>query len=129
MPTTTNTQLSIQLTRYEERLENLISVNADAHQQILKKQDELYSHVNHEIEAMDKRLKELELHGTTTLKEVSENIIVLIDKMEMRICALEKAELTETAKYKGRMELFKWISIALTLILGVAGVLTFLHLM
>jgi hypothetical protein len=126
---TSNTQISIQLARFQERLENLISTNTEVHQQLLKKQDELCIHVNHEMEAMDARLKEIELHGTTPLREVTEKLIVLVDKIETRVSILEKADLTETAKYKGRMELFKWISIALTIILGVTGILHFFHLM
>lgn len=84
------------LARIDERLKIHIAANTEAHQTILTKLDKLDEHVNHEVSNLDKRVR-----------------------------ALEELKISLESKYKGRMELFKWISIGLTILVGI---ITFLQL-
>jgi len=84
------------LIRIDERLRNFIESNSEQHKEIIvkivgnrKEIDVLCNHVNDENKLMDARL----------------------DK-------LEKKDIADYHKYKGRLQLFKWASIALSIIVA-----------
>jgi len=82
---------SIVLARIDERLKNHMETNTAAHKEIIDKIDTLSTHVNHEI-------SELKTCVDKNMKDVSD---------------IQKDKIATESKYKGRMELFKWLSIAL----------------
>jgi len=77
------------LARIEERLKNFIVLNDKDHKDIGRKIDDLCGKVNHQVSSF-----------------------------EARIRSLEDRSLKEESKYRGRMQLFKWASIALSLIIA-----------
>jgi capsular polysaccharide biosynthesis protein len=83
------------LARIDERLQNLIGTNNKEHADIVGKIDELCKHANHEIDNLNDRVK-----------------------------ILENARIAEENKYKGRLQLFKWLSIGLGIIIGVMTILS-----
>lgn len=90
------------LARIEERLKNFLESNDKEHKIIISKIDELSGRVNHEITSLE-----------TTCKDI-----------EHRVTDLEKYKTETESKYKGRMELYKWISVGLGI---VVAAMTLLH--
>lgn len=83
------------LVRLDERVKNFIEQNDKSHKEILTSVKDLSNHVNHEADQMEKRVK-----------------------------ILEDGQLTDKSKYQGRIQLFKWLSIGLSLALGIITILT-----
>jgi len=94
---------AILLARIEERLKLFYTTNDKEHKSIISKIDELCGRVNHQITSME-----------TSIKSIDE-----------RIKTLEISKVALESKYKGRMELYKWISIGLGIIVSI---ITLCHL-
>ena len=94
------------LARIEERVKLFTEGNNREHKTIISKIDELCGRVNHQISSME-----------TSIKSVEERV----KDLEIYRVALE-------SKYKGRMELYKWISITLGFIVSILTILNLLGL-
>ena len=94
------------LARLEERLKGLTESNNKEHQDILNGIDKLCNHVNEEVEKLAGK----------------------IQKGEERLNGLEKKDIATESKYKGRMELYKWLSGLMGITLSVIALLKALGL-
>ena len=92
------------LARIEERVKLFTEGNNKEHKTIISKIDELCGRVNHQITSME-----------TSIKSIDDRV----KDLEIYRVALE-------SKYKGRMELYKWISIGLGILVSV---MTLFHLL
>lgn len=92
------------LARIEERLKLFTEGNNREHKTIISKIDELCGRVNHQISSMETSIK----------------------SQDGRIKDLEIYRVTLESKYKGRMELYKWISVGLGILVSV---MTLCHLL
>lgn len=89
--------LSVKIGILIERVDNLINSNNKEHIEIIKSVENLCETVNHQHEDYEKRITVLE-NDTLALKN----------------------------RYEGRMELFKWTSLILGIILGTIALLRYM---
>lgn len=93
----TKESLTSKVATLTERINNLIEVSRERHKETISRVDNLCNKVNHQFTELGKR-----------------------------VTRLEERDIAELNKYKGRVELFKWINVTLGVILGVVGVLNYL---
>lgn len=85
----TRESTSVKVAALTERLSNFMDVSRERHNELLTKVDTLCDKVNHQYTYQEKRIRNL-----------------------------ENKQIAEVNKYKGRMELFKWATIALSVIVS-----------
>lgn len=93
----TKESLTSKVATLTERINNLIEVSKERQVETLSRIDTLCNKVNHQFTELGKR-----------------------------VTRLEERDIAELNRYKGRVELFKWISVALSIALSGVGILNYL---